>query len=203
MAQGEGARDYGNSHFEKFTRMKESFEKLVEKNHAFQPGRPGARNPVMRQPLAMEGRVWITDAPAVRYLDLGNAIYSLMLRFLLQLYSMESRSAQARKVLLEGAFSLMHGIGAIGSILSQLTASSGLTDVNAGLSFDLTCYFNPIELSCENRLLTERLNEILAALQDLQNHVQFPPHVSSLEEVLSTIIQIRNSLKATDLADGV
>ena len=88
VEQGEGARDPTKSHFEKFTRIKESFEKFVEKNHAFEPGRPGARNPVMRKPIE-RGTVWITDADAVRYLDLGNAIYSFMLRLLLQLYSME------------------------------------------------------------------------------------------------------------------
>jgi hypothetical protein len=60
---------------------------------------------------------------------------------------MEHRTAEARKVLLEGAFSLMHGIGAMGAILSQLPASPEIPEVRAGLSFDLNRHFNPIELS--------------------------------------------------------
>ena len=202
VSQGEGARTQANSHFEKFTRIKESVEKLIEKNPTFEPGRPGARNPVMRKPVESEGTIWINDARAVLYLDLGNAIYSLMLRFLLQLYSMENRSAEARSVLLEGALSLMHGIGAIGAILSQVPASPDVNGVNAGLSFDLNRHFNPIELTSENQLLTERLNELLAALIALRDDVQFPSHASSLERVHSTIIQVRDSLKVTDLAEG-
>ena len=123
-----------------------------------------------------------------------------MLRFLLQLYSMENRTTEARKALLEGAFSLMHGIGALGAILSQLPASPEVPGVNAGLSFDLIRHFNPIELSSENQLLTERLNEVLAALTALRDDGQFPSHVNSLERVQSTIVHVRDSLQVTDLA---
>ncbi|MEO7861959.1 MAG: ferritin-like protein [Nitrospirales bacterium] len=200
VSQGEGARTQANSHFEKFTRIKESVEKLMEKNHVFEAGRPGARNPVMRKPVESEGTIWIDDARAVLYLDLGNAIYSLMLRFLLQLYSMENRTAEARKVLLEGALPLMHGIGAIAAILSQLPASPEVSGVNAGLSFDLIRHFNPIELSSENQLLTERLNQLLAALTALRDDGQFPSHADSLERVQSTIVHVRDSLQVTDLA---
>ena len=199
VSQGEGARTLANSHFEKFTRIKESVEKLIEKNPAFVPGRPGARNPVMRKPVESEGTIWINDARAVLYLDQGNAIYSLMLRFLLQLYSMENRTAEARKVLLEGALSLMHGIGAIAAILSQLPASPEVQGVNAGLSFDLNRHFNPIELSSENQLLTERLNEVLVALTGLREDALFPSHAGGLEHVHSAIVHVRNSLSVTDL----
>ena len=202
VEQGEGARAHANSHFEKFTRIKASVETLIMINHAFEPGRPAARNPVMRKPVESEGTMWINDARAALYLDLGNAIYSLMLRFLLQLYSMENRTAQARKVLLEGALSLMHGIGEVAAILSQLPASLDVTGVNAGMSFDLHRHFNPIELSSENQLLTERLNEMLAALKQLRDDAQYPSHASSLERVNSTLIQVCDSLKVTDLADG-
>lgn len=125
-----------------------------------------------------------------------------MLRVLLQLYSMENRAAEARKVLLEGALSLMHGIVAIAAILSQLPASPGVQGVNAGLSFDLNRHFNPIELSSENQLLTERLNELLAVLRALRDDGQFPFHASSLESVHSTIVQFRDSLQVTGLAEG-
>ena len=201
VTQGEGARTQANSHFEKFTRLKESVEKLIQKNPAFEPGRPGARNPVMRKPVESEGTIWIDDARAVLYLDLGNAIYSLMLRFLLQLYSMENRTVEARKVLLEGAFSLMHGIGAIASILSQLPASPTVPKVNAGMSFDLNRHFNPIELSSENQLLTERLNQLLVVLTELRDDMQFPSHANSLARVHSTLIQVRDSLTVTDLTE--
>ena len=202
VSQGEGATTLAGSHFEKFTRIKESVEQLMAKNPAFEPGRPGARNPVMRKPVESEGTIWINDPRAVPYLDLGNAIYALMLRFLLQLYSMEDRKAEARKVLLEGALSLMHGIGAMGAIVSQLPASPEVPGVHAGLSFDLIRHFNPIELSSENQLLTERLSEMLAALQELRDHVQSPSHASSLARVHSTMSQVRDSLTSTDLAEG-
>lgn len=63
VSQGEGARTPANSHFEKFTRIKESAEKLIENNPAFEPGWPCARNPVMRKPVKSEGTIWVNDPP--------------------------------------------------------------------------------------------------------------------------------------------
>ena len=75
----------------------------------------------------------------------------------------------------------MHAIGAIGAILSQLPANPEVPGVYAGLSFDLNRHFNPLVLSRENQLLTERLNQMLAALAKLRDHGQFQFHVESLE----------------------
>ena len=202
VSQGEGARTLANSHFEKFTRIKESVENLMERNPAFEPGRPAARNPVMRKPVESEGTIWIDDARTALYLDLGNAIYSLMLRFLLQLYYWRIDPRRHGRCFLKGLSHSMHGLGTIGAILSQLPASPDATGVNAGLSFDLIRHFNPIELSSENQLLTERLNEVLAALKEVRDDVLFPSHADSLERVQSTMVQVRDSLQVTDLAQG-
>ena len=51
-------------------------------------------------------------------------------------------------------------------------------------------------------LLTERLNQLLAALTELQDHVKVSSHASSLVRVYSTMSQVRDSLTATDLAEG-
>lgn len=172
VEQGEGARTTKGSHFEKFNEIAEEYDHLLRKNRTFEPGRPAARNPVMRKPAIPEGRVWVNELPAADYLDLANALYGQMLRFLVQVYSMENREQAARKMLLEAAFSLMHAVAAIAGLLTKLPASRDFPGTTAGINFALDRYFTPFELASEKLLLVERLDEILDEVQTLRSDVE-------------------------------
>ena len=161
VIQGEGARSKNDSHFEKFSRIADEFAALRRVNPAFQPSRPVARNPVMRKPANPEGRVWVSEPRAARYLDLANALYSLMLRFLVQIYSMEDRRLAARQILLQSAFSMMHALSVVAAMLTTLPASGDYPGITAGVSFALDRYFTPFELSSEKILILERLDELI------------------------------------------
>jgi hypothetical protein len=172
VEQGEGARTTKGSHFEKFNQIAEQYDWLLRKNPTFEPGRPAVRNPVMRMPATPDGRVWVYEPGAARYLDLANALYALMLRFLVQVYSMENREPVARKTLLEAAFSLMHGVAAIAGLLTKLPANRDFPGTTAGINFALDRYFTPFELASEKLLLVERIDEILNEVQTLRSEVE-------------------------------
>jgi hypothetical protein len=172
VEQGEGARTTMGSHFEKFNQIAKQYDYLLSKNPTFEPGRPAVRNPVMRRPATQDGRVWVHEPSAARYLDLANALYALMLRFLVQVYSMENRDPVARKTLLEAAFSLMHGVAAIAGLLTKLPANRDFPGTTAGINFALDRYFTPFELASEKLLLVERVDEILDEVQTLRSEVK-------------------------------
>ncbi len=79
---------------------------------------------------------------------------------------MERRTASSKKILLDGALTLMHAVARIASLLSRMPANQ--RDVTAGLSFDLNRHFSPLELSSEKILLVERLEEITGLVESLQ-----------------------------------
>lgn len=164
VEQGEGGKGQEGSHFASFCQIKEEYEALLNANPHFQPARPCARNPVMRRPAEQDERIWVKAQPAALYMDLGNALYGLMLRFLVQVYSMEGRPAQQRKILLESAFTLMHALSSAARALSRLPAHDAHPHVNAGLSFALNRHFTPFEAHNESLLLAERLSEIMEGM---------------------------------------
>jgi hypothetical protein len=194
VEQGEGARTTEGSHYEKFSRIAEDYDRLLRKNPIFEPSRPAARNPVMRKPTTPEGRLWVNQVPAADYLDLANALYGLMLRFLVQVYSLESRSAGAKQALLDGAFSLMHAVGAMAGLLTKLPANRDCAGTTAGISFALNRYFTPFELTSEKLLLIERLDEILDDLRTLHDDAE-DQRAGERQELAESLDSVKNMLK--------
>lgn len=194
VEQGEGARITAHSHFEKFTQMKEELQALLATNPEFIPSRPAARNPVMRKPAEPHGTVWVNEPVASSYLDIGNALYALMVRLLVQTYSMEGRETQSKKVLLDGAFALMHGVARLASLLGQIPAHSDGSDVTAGLTFDLNRHFSPFELSAERKLLGERLRDIGRAVARCQQEERNAEQARVLSEIEGMLHRVCGSL---------
>lgn len=178
------------------TVMKQQFQELLTHNPDFVPNRPSARNPVMRNPVEPGDTIWVNERAAARYLDLGNSIYALMLRFFVQIYSMERRPVAPKKILLEGALTLMHGVAAVASLLSRMPANRERPDVTAGLSFDLNRHFSPLELSCEKKLLVERLEEIRDIAARLLPEKESDEHARVVLEIRENLGRIRGSLLA-------
>jgi hypothetical protein len=146
----------------------------------------------MRKPvLADDDRTWVKNRPAALVLDIGNAIYTLMLQFLTQVYSMEGRTAEAKKTLLESAFGLMHSLGKAGSLLTLLPANPEKPGTKAGLSFALERHFNSLELKNESMLLQERLDEIIAATEDLLKEQGLAAHEGQVKELCATLQKVR------------
>jgi CDGSH-type Zn-finger protein/uncharacterized Fe-S cluster protein YjdI len=139
VTQGEGAPGHSErSHYELFLGIKRKMAALVARNPAFKPAHNAARNPVMRRPAAPEGRVWIAREPAAGLLDLGNAVYEMMLRGLDLMFSHPVDDPAVRDAIVAAALVPMHALGPVASHLPRLPATDDDEGPRAGLTFTMT-----------------------------------------------------------------
>ncbi|MCB1476082.1 MAG: CDGSH iron-sulfur domain-containing protein [Rhodobiaceae bacterium] len=164
VEQGEGAPEHSEeSHYQRFLEVREQFDRLTAEDPAFEPAFPVARNPVMDPPVNPENRVWIRHPEAVKVLDLANALYNLMLRFLVQSYGRDGGSTEHRAVFVTMARQLMAVMSPVCEYLASLPADPALPGVNAGISFTMIRDISRLpEGKGEMRMLAERLSELAA-----------------------------------------
>ncbi|HUQ75981.1 MAG TPA: ferritin-like domain-containing protein [Burkholderiales bacterium] len=154
VEQGEGAAEAAaECHFDRFCAIRDEWRSLLAVNASFLPAHTAARDPVMRKPTK-GGRTWITSEEALPFLDLGNAVYGVLLLLLSRLYS--PGSPEERKRLGGVAVKLMHALSALGSRLARLPSGDPGRG-NAGLTFAV-----PRNIGGRGslRLLRERLLEL-------------------------------------------
>ena len=130
VEEGEGGQGSADSHFSRFCRIREEWKTLKARNPHFQPAHPSANDPVMRKPEPGLERVWITASPAAETVDLGNAIYAVLMTLVAQLFQ-----PVQQKAVMGAAIDVMHALGRAGKALARLPASNDLPGVNAGLTF--------------------------------------------------------------------
>lgn len=139
VQQGEGSRESkSGSHYARFCAIRSEWQGLKARRPGFEPARPAARNPVMRNPVVSGLRVHVTAEPAAALLDVANVCYELMLRLLSALADVTPRSETAtarRREMADQTLALMHMLGDMGSALSALPAGDKHPGVNAGMTF--------------------------------------------------------------------
>lgn len=134
VRQGEGAdSESADSHYQRFLRMGDEYDALLQERADFCPARASAINPVMRPPLTQEDRLWIREEPAAALLDLCNALYNHCLRCVALAYGDVGRPTQT--ALVAAGIELMHLLGPAATKLSSLPANASAPAVTAGLSF--------------------------------------------------------------------
>ncbi|WP_428663824.1 ferritin-like domain-containing protein [Reyranella sp.] len=159
VEQGEGSTsEKADCHFARFRAMREEWLALEALNPDFAPAHPAAYDPVMRRPSAEAERVWVTNPPAERLLDLGNAMYGFTLMLLEQAYAIGTPQ-QRRAGLAAAAMTMMRTLSDIGHALVQVPAvESGA--VNAGLTFAVPRNLRSASAESAVRLSLERLEEL-------------------------------------------
>jgi CDGSH-type Zn-finger protein/uncharacterized Fe-S cluster protein YjdI len=164
VTQGEGAPGHvEESHYHRFLELRREYQALIAARPEFTPGRPAAHNPVMRPPPTPEDRVWVELQPAADLLDLVNASYNQMLRFLLQAYA-ETRGVPVQRALVDAAIDLMFVITPVASALTLLPANTAQAPCTAGMSFATVRGYAALTPGpASDRVLLERLGEIAAA----------------------------------------
>lgn len=167
VEQGEGASvETDDSHYERFRRIKLEYEALSNARRTFAPARPAAQNPVMRKPVAAEGRVHVSAPQAVAVLDVANALYNHMLRLLTQAFGRTLPSANQQRDLLDGAITLMGIFARVAEHLTTLPASADAPHVHAGVSFAMLRATEPlIENDREWAVIGERFDELSDGLR--------------------------------------
>jgi hypothetical protein len=157
VSQDEGATLERDSHYERFTKIKEEYLHLLRKNPNFRPSRAVVRNPVMRKPAEPENQVWITHPVAARFLDLANAIYTFTLRVLTQVYVVEERDPAEKREFLSMSLTLMHVMAALGETLTLLPVSEQSQDQFSGITFAMVRTLQPLGEKSEIDLLMQAI----------------------------------------------
>jgi len=172
VTQGEGALTEEGSHFARFQAIATEYRALLQSDPHFVPGRPVARNPVMRRPLTPEGRVWIRNPLAVRCVDVADALYTFMLRVLVQVFTVEGRTPPSKRALLETSVDVMHAMASVAEAVTYLSANDDTPAVRAGLSFAMAGSLGPLDGQAESALLAERLVQIAKGFDELQSELR-------------------------------
>jgi hypothetical protein len=174
VEQGEGSRaSRDDSHFERFSKIREEYEQLADADPTFTPAWPAAESPVMRRPPDPAGKVFVDAPHAARVLDLANATYSLLLRFLVQAFGREDGDRPVQRRYMNAAIELMHVVGQLSAVLVTLPASATHPGVNAGMSFTMLRSVEPFYAgAAEDKLVAERLKELAAGARSLARSTQ-------------------------------
>jgi CDGSH-type Zn-finger protein/uncharacterized Fe-S cluster protein YjdI len=172
VTQGEGALTEEGSHFARFQAIATEYRAILQSDPTFVPGRPVARNPVMRRPLAPEGRIWIRNPLAVRCVDVADALYTFMLRVLVQVFTVEGRTPPSKRALLETSLDVMHAMASVAEAATYFSANDDTPAVRAGLSFATAGILAPLDGQAESALLAERLSQIAKGFDELQSELR-------------------------------
>jgi CDGSH-type Zn-finger protein/uncharacterized Fe-S cluster protein YjdI len=169
VEQGEGAPGHSDAgHYARFLGIKAEYEALQKANPSFDPAHPVARNPVMRQPVAAEGRVHVTNPEAALTLDVANSLYGLMLRCLSQSYGRPAGESDEKRLFVDVAISIMGSLVPVAEYLATLPANPLHPGVNAGVTFTMLRDVGHMPQGASERiLLAERMTEIATRADQL------------------------------------
>ncbi len=166
VIQGEGAPAHSEtSHYAKFAAIKAELAHMKAARPDFEPARNVAANPTLGEPHA--DLTPIADPTAAKVVDLGNAIYALMMRALAQVFSPAPLPAELRTGLAVGSTELMYALQMVGEAATKLPTGSGTT---AGLTFTLPRSAGQLVQSCASQILSERTQELADAATALERH---------------------------------
>ena len=163
VEQGEGSpADREDSHYRRFQATKREYTAFLAENPGFAPAYPVAENPVLRRPSTPEDKVFIEAEPAALILDLANAVYGMLLRFLVQAYTKSApTAAPAKERMLSAAIELMHVLDRTAKALAKLPAGRDHPGVHAGMTFTMLRGVEPfLGGTVENTLIRERLHQL-------------------------------------------
>jgi len=168
VTQGEGASaDVVDSHFRRFSAIRDEFAKLKAQNPDFNPAWPAAVNPVLRRPPNPEGRVWLENEDAIATVDLANSCYQLMCRLLGYSYGVKSPQPE-KSLAIDLAISLMRACALLGERAARLSAGPSNPSCNAGMSFTALRDASPFPQSeAARRFFVERLEEFASAARHM------------------------------------
>ena len=184
VEQGEGASAHSDTgHYQRFVSIRESFDRLS--GDGFAPAFPAATNPVMRHPPEPEGRVWVSREEPRGVIDLGNAVYSHMLRCLAQGFA--ATDPGEKKLMINAAIDLMMAVAPLARELARLKANDD-DACNAGLSF-ATLRNAGVPKSHPNvvRGLASRTVELVNGARALKATPRVAKAAAALEAVAATL----------------
>jgi CDGSH-type Zn-finger protein/uncharacterized Fe-S cluster protein YjdI len=174
VVQGEGAPAHSeNSHFARFAEIKKELVALRAARSGFEPARPAAANPTLYDVRERPELTRIADQKAAKVVDLGNAVYALLMRTLAQVFSPAPLPRELRTGLAVGSTELMYVMQMVGEAATRLPIASG-GPTTAGLTFSLPRSSGQLVQSCAGQILSERTRELGTAALALEAAAKMP-----------------------------
>jgi CDGSH-type Zn-finger protein/uncharacterized Fe-S cluster protein YjdI len=162
VLQGEGAPAHRDgSHYRRFAAIKDEFARLREARPAFEPARSVVENPSLDEARGRQDVTLIGNPATARIVDLGDALYALMMRTFAQVFSPAPLPKGLRAGLGAEATQLMRLMSDVGEAVTRLPAGPGLP--GAGLTFALGVSSGQLVQRCAAQILGERARELAEA----------------------------------------
>lgn len=201
ITEGEGAAaESPNSHFARFSAIREEYRALLAKNPNFKPAHPAAINPVLRRPLGIGGRVWIEDPDASAIVDIANATYQTMLRLLAYAYSIPGPATE--KSLTVGlGIDLMKAMTMLAESAARRPAGPSNPHCNAGMSFTALRDSAPLPRNASSRrFFIERLAELARSAAKLPQEDARVARATAILETLAERARVFADMTDTPIA---
>jgi CDGSH-type Zn-finger protein/uncharacterized Fe-S cluster protein YjdI len=185
VVQGEGAPAHSeDSHYAVFHAVHEELIAMKTARPDFEPAYPCVPDPVLGNPLDRDGVTTLVDPVAVRVVDLGDALYALMMRTFAQVFSPSPLPGALRAGLANAATELMYALSAIGSHAATLPA--GITQgahagKTAGLTLMLPRSNGQLVQSAAALILAERASEIARTARKMEAELGLPKTADRIE----------------------
>ncbi|ODG99862.1 hypothetical protein A4S05_36045 [Nostoc sp. KVJ20] len=202
IMQGEGSpaqRD--DSHFAKFTKIREEYLAELQNDPNFQPARPVIENPLLslQQDNTTPGANIITDTLSRDVVEIFVALYEIMLQILLRFFAHTEENEEQMYVLKSAFINLMpFGVSPLAKAITQLPASDKFPGMNAGPSFEVYADVQLLpQMSSAWIFFQERLKEIAQACDALINDFRtqsYPQLRQALTEVSATLKNIAHTI---------
>ena len=189
--QGEGCPAHSeNSHYARFTKVREELEAIKVKRPDFSPARLAATSPLLVDPVDPNNPVLITHPVAQRVVDLGNCLYTLMLRTFAQVFAPNPFPQALRTGLSQAATSLMYALTTVGEAATTLPLKAEGGDLRAGLNFDLPGSIGQLVQTCAAQVLAERAAELTEVARVLEKEVALVGVVDSLAAITKKLAKL-------------
>ena len=164
VLQGEGAPAHRDgSHYQRFVAIKDELVRMKRARPGFEPARPAVESPSLADPHLRQHVTPICDPLTSKVVDLGNSVYSLMMRTFAQVFAPTPLPRELRAGLAAAANELMYALTYLGETATQLPIGPDRPGATAGLTFSLPLSSGQLVQRCAAQILSERARELADA----------------------------------------
>jgi CDGSH-type Zn-finger protein/uncharacterized Fe-S cluster protein YjdI len=172
VLQGEGAPAHREgSHHQRFAAIRDELAALQRARPGFDPARPVVQNPCLDNPRGRHDVTPIADPLTAKVVDLGNALYGLMMRTFAQVFSPAPLPRGLRVGLAASATEVMYAMSYVGEAVTRLPVGPANPGATAGLSLALSLSSGQLVQRCAAQILSERVRELAGAAAKLEARV--------------------------------
>lgn len=173
VQQGEGAPTHREgSHYQRFAAIRDELTRLQQARSRFEPARRVVENPCLDNARGRHDVVMIADPLTAKVVDLGNALYGLMMRTFAQVFSPAPLPRDLRVGLAASATEIMYAMSYVGDAATRLPVGPTRPGATAGLTFALSLSSGQLVQRCAAQILSERVRELASAAAKLEEHVR-------------------------------